>query len=860
VFVHALRAALLDGRTTFIHDVLYWTYPVHRFLADNLLQGRLPYWNPFSHAGEPLYPLFLQLRLLDPLGLLTLAIARWWTTDLTTLFNWTRVTSSLVGSVGAYLFLRQWTPHAVVRIGLIPAALWSSLALSSFRQTGTNDMFIYAPYVAYFLFRILHFEDQRWRTWIGLGLFVGLGWQSYYFVGIWLFVLFVVIGFALFRRDALLRSWRAPGVLARAGAVAALVLLMGTPNLVVLAERGAYVFPPRLVDHDYEGRASRGFPLQHEPGPSAREDRSVLMPYSLIRYTGSSVSLWDFVLATAPGANRPLNPNWPGPPRVGRPSELSTYLGLLVYGGALLGLIAGRHRDRAIWLVTLAGFGLLVCGPSGGLHWVLYHVYPPLWFLRHTHLLLNFVVLALLYFFVLGANRLVECRGRGLFEPPSDEPPPRGAGPVSRLSGALAFARYVGLSYVIVMVGLTLMPHLSGLWGGLWPTALVTIVLAVALTGALAPRLGGAGLFWGIVTWHALVALTFYPERTIFLTRLLAFFAVPLLLLWAVRRLRPRATAVAIAGLAAVLAIDVGEYLYASSVFWSAARPEQRQTVPAGPGPARFTNTRLVTVGPTPEYEQSIRYLELAAQVPTAFSSVQVGPQAAARVPAASVADVLGTRRWSSLLLLRGYFDLIHSGIAPPVLAELLAVGGPLLQFRASASVVPLAGFSESLRGATVPEALRRLRRSVILHDPAAPAVMDPGDGSAPDRLADFRVLRYDPDSLEVAIDAPTNGFLYYADGYDRHWRADVDGRRAPVLRANAHFKAVFIGAGRHEVTLRYDPVPFKVSLMLFFGTPLVAVLGLAIARGGLLIRARRPAPVPGRRDPPLPEHASLGD
>jgi hypothetical protein len=580
------------------------------------------------------------------------------------------------------------------------------------------------------------------------------------------------------------------------------------------------------------------------------------MPYSLIRYTGSFVSLWDFVLATAPDANRPLNPSWPGPPRVGRPSELPTYLGLLVYAGAVLGLVAGRHGDRTVWLVILTGFGLVVCGPRGGLHWALYHVYPPLWFLRHTHLLLNFFLLALLYFFVLGANRLVECRGGALFEGVAID---SAAGGVNRKPGiarALAFARYVGVSYVIVMVGLVLMPHL----GGVWPTALVTIVLASALTYALAPGLGGAGLFWGVVVWHSLVVITLYHERAVFLARLGVFFVVPILALWGVRRLWPRATDVAVAGLAVMVAVDVGEYLYGSSVFWSAPRPEQRQPVPASPVPPRFTNARLVTVSPTPEYEQSIRYMELARQVPTAFSSAQVGSQAAAHLSAATVADVLGTRRWSSLLMPRSYFDLIHSGAAPPVLAELLAVGGPLLQFRRSASVVSLTAFSESLRGAPAAETVRQLRGTLIVHEPIPSATAGPADELAPDRPAGFQVTRYDHNSLEVAIDAPTAGFLYYADGYDRHWKAVVDGRRAPVLRANANFKAVPIGAGHHDVKLSYDPVAFRTSLMLFFGTPVVAVLGLALASGRLVFQASRPAPVQEPRDPPLPRRAPLGD
>jgi hypothetical protein len=47
---------------------------------------------------------------------------------------------------------------------------------------------------------------------------------------------------------------------------------------------------------------------------------------------------------------------------------------------------------------------------------------------------------------------------------------------------------------------------------------------------------------------------------------------------------------------------------------------------------------------------------------------------------------------------------------------------------------------------------------------------------------------------------------------------------------------------------------------MLFFGTPVVAVLGLALASGRLAFQASRPAPVQEPRDPPLSRRAPLGD
>lgn len=831
VLLHALRAALFEGRTTFIHDVLFWTYPVYHFLADNLLQGRLPYWNPFSHGGEPLYPLLLQLRMLDPASLIALAVGRLFTTDLTTLFNWGRVACGLVASFGAYLFLRQWTPYWLVRVSLLPVLLWSSFVLTSFRQTGTNDMFIFAPYAAYFLFRILHFQDHRWVNWVGLGIAVGLAWQSYYFVGVWVFLLFTVVGFALFRREAFTRLRAAPGLGRRAAVTAALVALMALPNAVVLLERGAYIFPPRLVDARYETLPPVGGPIQSEPGPSTVEDKSVMMPYALVRYSGSFMRIWDFVLMTVPDANRPARPQSMSTSKFGRPSELFLYLGLLVYGGALLGLVAGRHELKRVWALHLGGFGLLMLGPIGGLHWLLYQVYPPLWFLRHTQLLLNFFVLAALYFYVLGANRLVEWRGERLFGEEGPDAP-------SRAVRCLTVARFAVLGYVIAMI--TLVLSTLPLLGNHWPTAAMAVFLLGALAFTLRARLGGVGLFWGVLITQAALVLTVHFEPVAFLARVAAFLALPVLILLAVRRRAPAALRPALAVLVLLLVVDLGQFLYASSVFWSERRPEHIAGVPARPRPPRFINMRVAALNPTVEYGQSLRYLELAAGIPSAFSSIRLTPENHLLPGELPLATVLESPRWNSLLMLRPYFALIHSDLPAPVLEELFAIHRPLLQFRDRASVVAPGAFPEALRRLGDEGALQALRSEVMLNEPLPTGPWTIPVAPPEEPRFRFRLTAYDYNIVDLTVDAAAPGFLYYADGYDRHWTASIDGERAPVLRANGNFKAVPITAGGHMVRLAYDPVVFRWSLYVFAATPLVAVVILVIAA---VIRSLRRQP-----------------
>jgi hypothetical protein len=76
-FIALMRQTLLTRMNTFTHDSLYWYYPIYHFWAESLLQGRWPLWNPFSHGGEPFYPLLLQARLLDPNSYVVLAVGSW---------------------------------------------------------------------------------------------------------------------------------------------------------------------------------------------------------------------------------------------------------------------------------------------------------------------------------------------------------------------------------------------------------------------------------------------------------------------------------------------------------------------------------------------------------------------------------------------------------------------------------------------------------------------------------------------------------------------------------------------------------------------------------------------------------------
>ena len=201
-----------------------------------------------SPAGEPIITAYLQLRLLDPISVLTVLVGKLFTQDTIILFGWDRFLRSLIGSVGAYILLRRWTDQVLVRISLQAIVLFTPFLTNGLHQNGITDQFYIAPYFLIFLLRLVHGKDYRLHNWIGLALTFGISLQSYFFVGTSILGLFVLTGFLLFRRDDLRGLVRHRPNRLRALAAVALLLVMSAPMVVYYMDHNDYVYPARALD------------------------------------------------------------------------------------------------------------------------------------------------------------------------------------------------------------------------------------------------------------------------------------------------------------------------------------------------------------------------------------------------------------------------------------------------------------------------------------------------------------------------------------------------------------------------------------------------------------------------------------
>jgi hypothetical protein len=100
------------------------------------------------------------------------------------------------------------------------------------------------------------------------------------------------------------------------------------------------------------------------------------------------------------------------------------------------------------------------------------------------------------------------------------------------------------------------------------------------------------------------------------------------------------------------------------------------------------------------------------------------------------------------------------------------------------------------------------------------------------------RVSRYEPNAVEIQVEAPAEGYLVLSDPYYPGWQAQVDGEPVALLRANYAFRAVAVPAGSHAVTMVFRPNTWRAGLALTSLT----ILALLILAGTVLARRRNRA------------------
>jgi hypothetical protein len=101
--------------------------------------------------------------------------------------------------------------------------------------------------------------------------------------------------------------------------------------------------------------------------------------------------------------------------------------------------------------------------------------------------------------------------------------------------------------------------------------------------------------------------------------------------------------------------------------------------------------------------------------------------------------------------------------------------------------------------------------------------------------IASFQ--RPSPNRFEIEIEPGRRNLLVVSETYHPGWRARIDGRPAPVLRANHAFLGIPLPADGRRVEVAFEPFSFRIGVFL----SLVAILVLSASI--IVVLRRRTAP-----------------
>lgn len=122
--------------------------------------------------------------------------------------------------------------------------------------------------------------------------------------------------------------------------------------------------------------------------------------------------------------------------------------------------------------------------------------------------------------------------------------------------------------------------------------------------------------------------------------------------------------------------------------------------------------------------------------------------------------------------------------------------------------------------------------------DPARQVVVEGGETLSGDGGGSARLAEYRNDALAVEVAPSAPSYLVLSEVWYPGWTATVDGRPAPVLRADYLFRAVRVQPGDRRVELRFEPTSWRLALALSaLGWLAIALLLLAPSRRPRLVR-----------------------
>ncbi|MBI5699485.1 YfhO family protein [Candidatus Saganbacteria bacterium] len=92
-------------------------------------------------------------------------------------------------------------------------------------------------------------------------------------------------------------------------------------------------------------------------------------------------------------------------------------------------------------------------------------------------------------------------------------------------------------------------------------------------------------------------------------------------------------------------------------------------------------------------------------------------------------------------------------------------------------------------------------------------------------RGGECRIIKYEPNRVEITANSKSGGPLVLADSFDPGWKATIDGRPVKIELEEPFFRRVLVPAGERRVVFRYSPDSLKWGALVSLISLLVIIV-----------------------------------
>jgi hypothetical protein len=122
-------------------------------------------------------------------------------------------------------------------------------------------------------------------------------------------------------------------------------------------------------------------------------------------------------------------------------------------------------------------------------------------------------------------------------------------------------------------------------------------------------------------------------------------------------------------------------------------------------------------------------------------------------------------------------------------------------------------------------------RQVAWLDDVARPALSPYLPGKPPLPSEAPRIVRYEPQRVEIDVTLERPGLVVLADIFYPGWSLTIDGQDAPIYRVNRAMRGAAVRDGRHRLVFAYRPRSFRDGVIISLaGLAALTVLAVAVA------------------------------